>query len=428
VKKQIRAKALIDGTGRPPLADPGLTLEDGRIVAVEAGLAAATQADEILEFPDLTLLPGLIDSHLHLCFTARVDHATTRGEFETATSEQLLLRCLRHAQAALRAGITTVRDCGGPASATFTLRDAIQAGEVVGPRILASGPPITITGGHLHFCGLEADTAEEVRRAARQVLKAGADFVKIMATGGMMTAGTNPTRAQFTVAELRAAVEEAHRWRTHVAAHVLGVEGIQASLEAGVHTLEHGYWFTPDGPEVFDPQLAVRMAESPAYLGLTLPCVQRNLLPPDEAPESAPPASPRTGFGGEAGSRYAELRENMARWRRMLDAGVKFMVSSDAGVQQTHFHEFHRSLEALGFGLEMEPLEALVAATRAPAEALGLAQEIGTLEVGKRADFILVEGNPAEDIHALRRVRQVFRDGEWVVREGWISTKGTEGT
>lgn len=411
MRKLIRAKALIDGTGRPPLTDPVLTLEDGRIVAIDTGSPPETQADEVLAFPDLTILPGLIDSHVHLCFTARVDHATTRREFETATSEEQLLRCLRNAQAALRAGITTVRDCGGPAAATFSLRDAIHAGEVVGPRILASGPPLTITGGHLHFCGLEADTADEVRRAARQALKAGADFVKIMATGGMMTAGTNPTRAQYSAAELRAAVEEARRRRTHVAAHVLGVEGIQASLEAGIHTLEHGYWFTPDGPEVFDPQLAAWMADSPSYLGLTLPCIPRNLLPPDDAPASA----------------CAELRKSMARWRRMLDAGVKFMVSSDAGVQQTHFDEFHRSLEALVFGLEITPLEALVAATRTPAEALGLSQEIGTLEVGKRADFILVEGNPAEDIRALRRVRQVFRDGEWSVREGWVSPRGTMG-
>src|SRR5207302_3515882 len=173
---------------------------------------------------------------------------------------------------------TTVRDLGGRGGVTFRLRDAIANGLIAGPRILAAGSPITITGGHCHFLGLEADGEAEVRVAARRELKSGANCLKVMATGGRMTPGTNTGAAQYSVTEITAAVDEAKRAHTTIAAHALGTAGIRNATQAGVDTIEHCNWLGPDGGVQFDESVAVQMAEQSTALVPTLFPLQRAAL------------------------------------------------------------------------------------------------------------------------------------------------------
>src|SRR6202165_3712258 len=236
--KVIRAGRFIDGTGAAVQRDRSLYVEDGRIVGISP--AGDTPADaELVDLSSFSVLPGLIDCHVHLVFSHT---AYPLGDLLAEDDQQLLLRGVASARQALAAGITTVRDLGGRGGVTFKLRDAIAAELIAGPRGLAGGAAITLTGGHCHFLGLEADDEAEVRAAARRQLKSGANCLKIMATGGRMTPGTNVGVAQYSVAEIRAAVEEARRGNVTMAAHAIGTAGIRTATAAGVNTIAARFW------------------------------------------------------------------------------------------------------------------------------------------------------------------------------------------
>src|SRR6266568_9466654 len=211
----IRAGRLIDGTTGPVQRDRAVYVEDSKITGIGPPGEIPADAD-VLDLSGSTVLPGLIDCHVHLVFSHT---AYPLGDLMVEDDQHLLLRGVAAARQALGAGITTVRDLGGRGGVTFRLRDGITAGLIAGPRILAAGSPITITGGHCHFLGLEADDEAGVRAAARLQLKSGANCLKIMSTGGRMTPGTNPRMAQYSVAQLRAAVDEAQRANVPLAAH-----------------------------------------------------------------------------------------------------------------------------------------------------------------------------------------------------------------
>jgi imidazolonepropionase-like amidohydrolase len=356
------------------------------------------------DLPGKTLLPGLIDAHVHLTFDAAPTHRQVCERVAREDESYLLLGALHNAQTLLSCGITTARDCGDRGWLSFTLRRVLEEELFAGPRLLCSGPPITTTGGHLHFCGNEIDTIDEIRRAVRVAAKRGADFIKICATGGMMTPGSHPRRAQYSVAELKAAVDEAHRLGRRVAAHVLGTEGIAAALEAGVDTLEHCTWLAADEKSDLDfqPALARELGRRGVWWSHTILGAHRALLPDRAASE------------GEQEQQLPALREAMVRYRATLDAGARMMITSDAGVQGTYFDAFVESLEVAVLGMGVSPLAAIEACTRVPSEALGLAEEIGTLVPGRRADILVVEGDPSRDIRALRAVSLVLRDGQVV--------------
>jgi imidazolonepropionase-like amidohydrolase len=309
----------------------------------------------------------------------------------TEDDQQLLLRGVAAARQALAAGVTTVRDLGGRGGVTFRLRDAINKGWIAGPRILAAGSPITITGGHCHFLGLEADGESGVRVAARSQLKAGANALKIMSTGGRMTPGTNTLLPQYSVSELHAAVEEAQRANVTIAAHGLGTPGIRNAVAAGVNTIEHCNWLGPDGVE-FDEAVAIQMAAQGTAVVATLTPLQR----------SAP-----------------VLREQIVGCiRRMADLGVRFAAGTDAGVTLVPFDSLRRELEILVADVGFTPLQALHAATGSAATALGLPARVGTLVPGRTADLLAVDGDPSVDIAHLRSVRLVMQAGRVVVRDG----------
>ncbi len=405
----LRAPRLLDGLGSPPVENAAVVVVDGVITA--AGLAGAInlpsgQGIATHDYPGCTLLPGLIDCHTHLLFSAS-DQALHDAIHES--DETLLLRGLANAQAELRCGVTTLRDCGGRGFLTLALRDAIRQGLATGPRILAAAMPITTTGGHLNFCGLEADGVHEVIKATRQLCKAGVDFIKVMATGGGMTPGTNPRAPQYSVEELRAIVFEAQRLGgRHVAAHCHATAGIANAVEAGIRTIEHCSWLDPVEGHEFDPRLVERMVEKGTYVSLTMGSERAAIKPADELTE--------------------EQRRAVASWgphfdvlRRTVGGGVRFIASSDAGVSRTFFGEYALTLEVMVACLDIAPMEALRATTGRAAEALGIADQVGALVPGRQGDVAVVEGDPLADIRALRNIPAVYHDGRLVVERGKIA-------
>jgi imidazolonepropionase-like amidohydrolase len=384
----IRAGRLIDGTGSPPRLDQAVYVEDSRIAGVGPATEIPTDAD-VVDLSGSTVLPGLIDCHVHLVFS----HSEyPLGDLLAEDDQQLLLRGVAAARQALGAGITTVRDLGGRGGVTFRVRDAVASGLIPGPRIMAAGSPITTTRGHCYFLGLEADGQAAVRAAARRELDSGANCLKIMATGGRMTPGTDIGRAQYTADEIRVAVEEACRAGVTVAAHALGTAGIRNATQAGVNTIEHCNWLTPDGRVDLDEAIAARMAERGTAVVPTLVPLARTA---------------------------AALREQIVRSvRRIRELGVRVVAGTDAGVSLTPFDSLPRELDILVSEVGLSPLEAIQAATGDAAQALGIADTVGTLQPGRAADFIAVDGDPSMRIADVRAVRRVIKGGRSVVRNG----------
>jgi imidazolonepropionase-like amidohydrolase len=401
----LRGSRLIDGTGAPPIGDAAVVIVDGQVSAAgkASELNLPTGAGVVIhDYPGCTLLPGLIDSHTHLMFSAS-DHALDDAIRDS--DETLLLRGLANAQAELLAGVTTVRDCGGRGFLTVSLRESINSGVSNGPRILASAMPITTTGGHLNFCGLEADGVQEVIKATRRLCKGGVDFIKVTATGGGMTPGSNSRAPQYSIEELTAIVTEARRLGgRHVAAHCHATAGISNAVEAGIRTIEHCSWLHPvDGLE-FDPRIVQRMVEMGTYVSLTMGSERAAIKPIDQLVQWQRDA-------------VANWGEHFDLFRRTIRGGAKFIASSDAGVQRTFFGEYALTLEVMVSKLDIAPAEVLLSTTGRAAEALGIADIAGALVPGRRGDVAVVEGDPIADIRAMRSVQTVYRDGA-VVADG----------
>ncbi len=397
----LRVGTLIDGSGRDPLRSAVLLVENGRIMRVgtesEVTVPAAARR---LDYDGLTVVPGFIDCHVHLVFSGKENPLADVLAEDDFT---ILLRAAENARQALRAGVTTVRDLGGRAGTTMALRDAIDRGIMPGPHIMACGAPITLTGGHCHFLGMEADTESDVRLAVRRQVKQGVDGLKIMSTGGRMTPRTNVRVAQYTVEQISAAVQETRRANMTIAAHGHGTAGIRNAVRAGVDTVEHCSWIGEDGLE-FDEQTARLMATTPVRVVATLTPVKLVTV--------RDPASL-----DDAGRETLNFRPSMvANYRRMRELGVRFAAGTDAGVTRTPLDSMPWELQIMVDELGFTPLEAIQAATAEAADAIGLAHDRGTLQSGRRADMLIVNGDPANNIADLRRVHAVLKDGEVVVQ------------
>src|SRR2546428_5713137 len=249
---------LVDGTGAPPVAGRAVVVEQGRISAVVS--TSEAPSGTTLRLDGLTLLPGLVNMHVHLCFGGEADPAASLQRDPQALT---VIKAALRARQTVEAGVTTVRDLGGREYAELSVRDAIRQGLIPGPRVLCAGKGICMTGGHgWNLIGREADGPDDARKAVREQLKAGADVIKIFATGGVMTPGVEPNSAQLTLDEVRAAIEEARKAGRRTAAHAMGGDGIANCLEAGITTIEHGVFLTE--------ALCARMARDGVALGPTL--------------------------------------------------------------------------------------------------------------------------------------------------------------
>lgn len=383
----LRGGRVIDGTGAAPIDRGQVVIEGQRILAVgpvadfgEESFAGA----EVIDVSGMTVMPGLINCHQHL------DTRHGYGPYQARAAQSvpyLMARAIRNALLDLQEGVTTVRDMSSKGGTSLTIRDAIAEGLAVGPRVVACGQAIAMTGGHGHARAIEADGEAAVRAAARRLLKAGADFVKCMASGGFISIGTDqPWSPQLTIEEMRAAFDEAHKAGKTTTVHAHPPQAIRWAVEAGVDCIEHGALIDPETAEL----LAARGIPLVPTLAESWVIAERG------------EAYGRPAWLVELNRR--KLEERMRRFGYVVAAGVKLAVGTD--VIGTMAEEMRLMVEG-----GLSPMEVLVAATRNGAEVCGLLDETGTLEVGKRADIAVFEGNPLEELSALERVRLVFKAG-----------------
>jgi imidazolonepropionase-like amidohydrolase len=393
------ADRLFDGNAT--LRQPVVRIEEERIASVQADDApGAAASDQHHDFPGCTVLPGLIDTHVHLVFCAADTNEAVLAQVGRESDEELLARALVNARAALRAGLTTVRDCGGRGRVVQQVRDRIRRGEAEGSDVLSCGMPITTRTGHCHWLGLTADTRDEALAAARRMLDEGADFLKVMATGGNMTPSSDPMRPQYDPETLCGIADLGRSAGRHTAAHVLSRAGLPGVAVAQVRTIEHCDWRVEEDRYEFDPDLARRIRDQEQFVGLTMSGIARRAFLPQIAGLSAGPVR--------------RLDARFACERRLLDSGVRFTLHSDAGVRCTPIDRFALGLRAAVIELRLSPAEVLTAATASAAEAIGLPDR-GVVQAGKRADLLVVEGDPLADLACLERVRAVMKAGRWII-------------
>jgi imidazolonepropionase-like amidohydrolase len=398
----LTADRLWDGLGNATMARPVVRVGGDRIDSVETALLPpATCSGERVDFPGCTILPGLIDTHVHLVMSAQETNEAIIAQVTGETEEQLLARIEANAQAALRAGLTTIRDCGGTRTHVQQVRDRIRRGELTGPDILACGSPITTTRGHCHWLGLIADTYEEVERAAQRMLAEDADFLKVMATGGNMTASSDPMKAQYDARTLVRIADIGRAANKHAAAHVLSRSALPSVVAARYRTIEHCDWRVEEYRYEFDPELAKRIVDQNQYVGLTMSGLARRAFLPQVKTFDIGPVK--------------RMDARFACERRMIDFGIRYTIHSDAGVRLCPIDRFALGLRAAEVELKLTPTEILRAATSTAAEAIGLPDR-GVLQTGKRADLIVVEGDPTRDLQALDRIRAVMKAGAWYHR------------
>lgn len=384
----ITASRVLTGSGTY-LEDGAVLVEDDSIAAVgpRAQLADRAGADgKHLAFPDATVLPGLIDAHVHLAFDGGGDPVATLAE---SSDEKLLEDMRRRAQQLLSSGVTTVRDLGDRNGLALRLDEEISRGSTPGPRIVSAGTPATPPGGHCHFLGGEVSGVDQVRDLVRRNLAVGAGVIKAMVTGGGLTKdGPKSWQSQFTPEELRALVDEAHNAGVPVAAHAHGADGIAAAVEAGVDTIEHCTWMTADGFDLRQDVLKRIVEEGIAVCPAVSPHWQ--MLP--------------RFFGEERAAAMFDLV------RQMDEAGAKLVAGTDAGVQRAGFDGL---VSALSFyaHLGLPNSKILDMATADAADALGLGETTGRIAPGFRADLLVIEGDPLEDLDALRATRAVIAAG-----------------
>ena len=371
-----------DGDGYLP-AD-SLRLQAGRIAAVGEGLRPG-RSELVVGCAGATALPGLIDAHVHL------ELDPERGSPPHLEESRDLGAMAARAAAMVAAGITTARDLGGGAWAELLLRDRIVAGAIPGPRLLCAGQPVTRSGGHCHFWGGEADDPAAARAVIERQVSRGVDLIKVMATGGMFTRGTDPSAAQFDLETLAAIVEAAARHGLPVAAHCHGTRGIELAAEAGVRTIEHCSWMGDRGwAGNYEDAVARLILERGVWVSPTVNRGwQRYLDNPDPA----------------------KLERIRAAFQAMLGLGIPFAASTDAGIPGVFHHHLPEALAVFQRIAQCSGEDVVRTATRSAARALGLDGLTGRLAPGLAADVLVVDGDPLADLSALARPVAVWAAG-----------------
>ena len=405
----IEAKALIDGTGAPAIDRP-VVITKGRSITVvdRQNQIALPEGPNVnhYSFPDGYLLPGLIDSHTHLMFG--VAGSSYEDVIENDTDEVMLLRAAMNAMIHLKAGVTTLRENGARNKVTFNLREGAHRGYVTAPRLLLCGRPVTVTGGHFYWCNQQADGVEGVRAAVRELVKDGADHIKIMASGGG-TAITDLRRPSYTVEELRAIVDEAHNMGKPTTAHCLATGSIVNALDAGVDMIEHAGFIEPDGSYRFDPRVAERIANQGTYISPTVQTGYRGmeaLLNKQEQEGLTPIEEERLEWAkGKCESQMEFLGKLWTDWQIPIVSGTDAIAA---------FGDYCIGLEIMAEA-GMSNTEVIRSSTSLNAQGIGVGDYVGSVEVGKDADLIVVDKNPLEDIAALRTMTMVMRLGKRIL-------------
>ena len=410
----IKPGILIDGLGGSPSKGTAVVLQENRIHWIGPNeeidtnqeiknLVDSAGQNGVLDLPQCTLLPGLIDCHSH---TNMPGDGRTGEEVAKDPDDVLLLRAARNTVIALQSGVTTLCDCGSWNHTAFSLKEVISLGLVDGPRFMVSGPPVTTTGGHLWFMGGEADGIDGVRKQVRYLIKQGADIIKIAASGGS-TLTSDPYRPSYNVDELKAIVFEAHNRARPVAAHCRSTVSINYALDAGVDMIFHCVFADPDGSYRFDQTTAERLSQSGVWLNPTHALGDRRRIELLEKKRQGPLDKVDAAMLERIVNGH---RDRIEAYGRMVGMGAKLIGGSDCGWGSYPFGDFQAELISMSdFGLS--PMEAILTGTRNAAQALGKLDSLGTIEAGKEADLLLVEGNPLEDMECLRRVTAVILGG-----------------
>lgn len=404
----VKAGHLLDVRSGKVLSNQTVVIEDGKIVSVgPASDIKSVSADTVIDLSNATVLPGLIDAHTHL--TMDPNDIGYQG-LAISIPRQALIGA-KNARVTLEAGFTTVRNVGADGYTDVALRDAINAGDVPGPRMLVSGPLLGITGGHCdnnllpyeyHAVGDGvADGIAGVQHKVREVIKYGADLIKICATGGVLSMGDDPQHSQYTLEEMKAIVADAHRLGRKVAAHAHGAQGILWASEAGVDSIEHGSYIDDAG--------IASMKEHGTYLVPTLYLGDWFLANAQNL--HVPPA-----MLAKAKVVMPIARKNIAH---AFASGVKVAFGTDAAVYPhgMNAHEF-----AVMVSLGMTPLQSIQAATINAADLLGWSGKVGAIESGNWADLIAVDGDPVQDVTVLEHVKFVMKGGA-VVKNAYGEVK-----
>jgi len=402
----VHAGRLLDVERGQYLENQAIRIEDGRITSINPHAKDASGDAHVIDWSAYTVLPGLIDLHTHLI--GDISSANIASPLLNSAAEDTLLG-VAHARATLEAGFTTVRDVGVYRAFTdVALRDAINTGLVEGPRMFVAGAYLTVSAGGGEVTGLAPDvtvpaemrrgvanSVDEVRQRVREILGGGADFIKIIATGAVFTAGTTPSAPEFTEEELRAAVQEAANAGSFVVAHAHGAEGIKRAVRAGVRSIEHASYLDAEGIELMRRHGTWLVAD--VYNG-------------DYTEE----------VGGEGGWSAEILRKNRETtdiqrlaFRKAVQAGVRIGFGTDAGIFP-HGQNARQFAYLVRHGLS--PLDAIRSATINAAQCLGEERDLGSIAPGRFADMIAVRGDPLADVELLRKVEGVMKAGRLVTR------------
>jgi imidazolonepropionase-like amidohydrolase len=377
----VRAGTFYDGTLEPPKRNVDIVIGDGYVKEIRA-----TQGPCELEAACVT--PGLVNAHAHLEGSGDPD---LMGMIQATTPNQRLLRAVENACKSIKAGITTIRDLGSSNRIATDVHEAIEEGRISGPRMRAAGSVLCMTGGHGWPIGRAVDSPWEARKAVREQMWAGADCIKLIATGGVLTKGAVPGNAQLAPDELEAAIQEAHRHGLRVAAHAIGTQGIKNALRAGIDSIEHGTMLDDECIELFKER---RVFLVPTLSAPT--CILAHL----EDGHQPKYVLDKARVVNEA---------MLSNIRRAYDNGVRIAGGSDAGTPYNYHENYAQEVELMWALLGMTPQQALHAATNVAAELVGLHD--GILAVDEPADMLLLRRDVGDDVRALRDPQLVLKGG-----------------
>lgn len=381
--KQIR---LINGEDDLIIDDAYFITEEDIILEVGVGEPAIDQTiDEVINLHHQFVLPGLIDCHVHLVWDGQADPQT---KIDSMTQEAITLLSYKNSMDYLKIGITAVRDLASPGITVLSIRDAINEGLLSGPTIIASGPALTMTGGHVHAIGLEADGEANIMKATRQLLKSHVDVIKLMATGGIYTKGEEPGSPQLTIEELRVAVSEAHKKNKKVAAHAQGLEGIMNCIKVGVDTIEHG---------IYADEFALRSMKENGIALVPTMIVMKQLA-----------TDPRVMTWAQEKAKNVVIPHEVML-EKAIQVGVKIATGTDCGSPVTPPHLYFDEMIIM-HEAGMSTMEVIKSSTSIAAEVIDL-QNHGKIKPGYKADFLVCKKNPIEDLSILKENKDVYKNG-----------------
>ena len=407
----VRAGGLIDGQGGPPIPNGAVLLRGSVIEAVgrQGNLAGPEGAyTQVLDFPDKTVMPGMVDCHTHHNGFGDGRLGDTLADMP---DEVLTLQSARNARTALFSGVTSIRENGPKNVTMFRLRDAIREGISIGPRMVLCGRAVSIIGGHMGYFGSVATGPNEARAMTRQLIKEGADYIKITATGGS-TQTSFTLRPSFNVDELTAITSEARKFGKLTATHCLSTQGIVNSLDAGVNMIIHCVFQEPDGSDNFREDVAERIAEQGAFVNPTLHVFRAKIWTAlhKKEQQGLTPVEQK-----QLDSDLRTFDTRIEHCRRLMEMGAKVITGSDSSWGDYQLGNTVYETECLRMAGYTDA-QGVASVTSQAAVALGIDEQVGTLEPGKLADLIVVDGDPTKDINSLWNVEEVFLGGRRIDR------------